>query len=164
MLSEKMVRNLTRQMNRELYSAYLYLGMAAYAASMGLKGIENWFLVQAKEEQEHARKFYDYINKQGARVILEDIERPPQNFSSVLDLFEKTLEHEKKVTQLIHDLVKQAKEEGDRETERFLQWFVKEQFGEEANPSKILKDLKSSIAKDEKTGLSAVDSKLAKRA
>lgn len=164
MISEKMVKSLTRQMNRELYSAYLYLGMAAYAASIGLKGFENWFFIQIKEEQAHARKFYDYINKQGGKVILEDIETPPQKFSSGLDLFEKTLAHEKKVTQLIHDLVKLTQGEGDSETEEFLQWFVKEQAEEEEAPSKIIQDIKSFIGKDEKTGLSKADSELAKRA
>lgn len=163
MLSEKMVKALTRQMNRELYSAYLYFGMAAYAASTGLKGFENWFLAQVREEQDHARRFYDYINEQGARVILQDIETPPQDFSSGIDLFEKTLAHEKEVTGLIHDLVKQAQEENDKETEQFLQWFVKEQVEEEVTPSKILQNLKAELEKDEKSGLATVDSKLAKR-
>jgi ferritin len=163
MISEKMVKGLTRQMNRELYSAYLYFGMASYAALIGLKGFEGWFIAQAKEEQEHARKFYDYINKQGARVILEDIETPPQDFSSGLDLFEKTLEHEKKVTQLIHNLVKQAQEENDKAAEEFLQWFVKEQIEEEATPSRIIQETRNAIGKDGKTGYSDVDAKLAKR-
>lgn len=163
MISEKMVKALRKQMNRELYSAYLYFGMAAYAVSIGLKGLENWFLVQAEEEQKHARKFYDYINQQGARVILEDIKTPPQDFSSAVDIFEKTLAHEKKVSELIHDLVKLAQEEKDKATEQFLQWFVKEQVEEEAAPSKILQNLKAEIEKDEKKGLATIDSQLAKR-
>jgi len=162
-ISEKMTKSLTRQMNRELYSAYLYLGMAAYAASIGLKGIENWFIVQAKEEEAHARRFYDYINNEGARVILENIEAPPQDFSSAIDLFEKTLAHEKKVTQMIYDLAKIAQEEKDKKTEEFLQWFVKEQREEEENPSKILKNIKATIDKDKKRNLSTVNSELAKR-
>lgn len=160
MISEKLVKSLTRQMNREIYSAYLYFGMASYAGSTGLKGFENWFIGQAKEELQHARKFYDYINSRGARVMLEDIETPPQDFSSGLDLFEKTLAHEKKVTGLIHDLVKMAKRENDKATEEFLQWFVKEQIEEEMTPSRILQKIKNAT---KETGLSVVDSELAKR-
>ena len=163
MISEKVVKALTRQMNRELYSAYLYFGMAAYAASIGLKGFENWFLGQVREEQYHARRFYDYICEQGARVILEDIETPPQDFSSAIDMFDRTLVHEKKVTRLIHYLVKLAQEEDDKETEQFLQWFVKEQVEEEATPYRILQNLKREVEKDEKAGPVTVDSKLAKR-
>jgi ferritin len=164
MISEKMAKGLNWQMDRELYSAYLYFGMAAYAASIGLKGFENWFIAQAGEEATHARKFYDYVNKQGARVILEPIERPPQDFSSAVDLFEKTLAHEKKVTQMIRDLVKMAQDENDKETEEFLQWFVKEQVEEEATPSRILQDVKDAVKKDEKTGLFSINNELAKRA
>ncbi len=163
MISENMVKALTRQMNRELYSAYLYFGMASYAASIGLKGFEGWFLAQAKEEEEHALRFYDYIDTRGARVILEDIETPPQDFKSAVEIFEKTLAHEKAVTGLIHDLVKLAVKEGDKETEKFLQWFVNEQVEEEATPSRILKNLKAEVEKDEESGLAAVDSQLAKR-
>ncbi len=163
MISDKLVKALTRQMNRELYSAYLYFGMASYAASVGLKGFESWFIAQAKEEEQHARKFYDYLIERGARVILEDIEKPPQDFSSGLNLFEKTLAHEKKVTQLIHDLVRMAQGENDKKTEEFLQWFVKEQVEEEATPSRILQNIKSAVEKDEKAGLFTINSELAKR-
>jgi ferritin len=163
MASEKMIKTLTRQMNREFYSGYFYYGMAAYASSVGLKGFESWFLGQTKEELQHGHKFYDYISKQGVRVMLEDIETPPQDFSSGLDLFEKTLAHEKKVTGLIHDLVKLAQDENDKETEQFLQWFVKEQVEEEATPSKIIQKIKGAIEKNEKSGYSTVDGELAKR-
>ena len=137
--------------------------MASYAASIGLKGFESWFIAQAKEEEQHARKFYDYLIGRGTRVILEDIEKPPQDFSSAVDLFEKTLAHEKKVTQLIHDLVDMAQEENGKETEKFLQWFVKEQVEEEATPSRILQNIKGAVKKDKKMGLFTINSELAKR-
>ena len=163
MLSEKMASSLSRQMNREMYSGYLYMGMASYAASIGLKGFENWFIAQCKEELEHAKKFYDYLIENGARVIMEDIEKPPQEFTSGLDIFEKTLEHEKKVTGLIHDLVNMAKGEGDSDTEKFLAWFVSEQKEEEATPARIIKSIRDGITKDEKSGYDTVDAQLSKR-
>ena len=156
MMNEKMLKRLNYQINREIYSGYFYLGMAAYAASIGRKGVANWFTAQMKEELVHAQKIYDYVERQGAKVFLEAIEEPPQEFSSVTDLFEKTLEHEKKVTGLIKGLVGLAAEEKDAETEQFLQWFVKEQIEEEAAPAGILKKL------GEK-GEAEVDDELAKR-
>ncbi len=156
MISEKMVKSLNHQVNREIYSAYFYLGMAAYAGAAGMKGVANWFTAQVKEELSHAQKIYDYVSQQGVRVALDAIEEPPQDFLSIIDLFEKTLEHEKKVTAMINDLVVLAVEEKDGETEKFLQWFVKEQIEEEATPAGILK-------KFENKGETEVDSELAKR-
>jgi ferritin len=133
--------------------------MAAYAATIGMKGVANWFTAQMKEELFHAQKIYDYVSRQGAKVDLEAIEEPPQDFTSVKDLFEKTLAHEKKVTGMIRDLVDLAVQEKDGETEKFLQWFVKEQMEEEATPAGILEKIES---KGE-GGISEVDSELSKR-
>ena len=141
MISDKMTESLNRQINREIYSAYLYLGMNAYAVSIGVKGIANWFTVQSREELAHSQIMYNYVNQQGGRVVLEDIEAPEQDFSSVTELFEKTLGHEKQVTAMISNLVTLAKEEKDYATESFLQWFVTEQVEEEANPTDILQKL-----------------------
>jgi len=161
MISENIVKALTRQINREIYSAYFYLGMASYAESKGFKGVSNWFKVQAREELEHARKMYDYLNQQGARVMMQAIEEPPQDFLSVVELFVKTLEHEKKVTRLINDIVTLAKNENDQDMVKFLQWFVKEQVEEEANPANILKNIDTKGS--DKKGLSDIDAQLAKR-
>ncbi|MDP8299787.1 MAG: ferritin [Candidatus Tantalella remota] len=111
MLSDKMINAINAQINREIYSSYLYLGMGSYATSEGLSGIANWFGIQVQEELSHAQKMYDYVNQQGGRVMLLDIEQPPQDFLSAQDLFKKTLEHEKIVTGLINNLVDIAKEE-----------------------------------------------------
>lgn len=161
MLSKKMLESLNEQINKEIYSAYFYLGMSAYAASTGLNGFANWFYTQWKEELGHAKRIFDYVHRQGARVTLKAIDAPPQDFSSGADLFEKTLAHEKKVTGLIHNLVNLAKEESDLATEDFLQWFVKEQVEEEATPAGILKKIKN--AGSEEKGLSEVDVQLAAR-
>ncbi len=161
MLSENMTERLNYQLNREIYSGYFYLGMAAYAASVGLPGFASWFKTQLKEELFHAEKIFDYINQQGARVTLRTIEEPPQDFTSGADLFEKTLAHEKKVTKMIHDLVDLAKSENDNETEKFLQWFVKEQAEEEATPAGILQKLK--LVEEGKEGILKTDGELAKR-
>ena len=161
MLSEKMVKSINHQINREHYSAYLYLSMASYAAVEGLNGFANWFTVQMKEEMFHAEKMYNYVNQQGGRVLLEAIEKPQSDFSSMLDLFEKTLEHEKGVTAMINNLVKLAREENDYATESFLQWYVTEQIEEEASPAEIIQKLKF-IGKDGR-GLLMIDKDLAAR-
>lgn len=142
MFSQKMLNALNRQLNRELYSAYLYLAMASYFDNLGLKGFAHWMKVQAKEELEHAMKFYEYINDRGGRVVLEDIEAPPQEWNNITEVFEKALEHEKKVTKSIHDLVELAKQENDIATQVFLNWFVSEQVEEEKSFSEILQLLK----------------------
>ena len=161
MLSEKMVKSLNRQMNRELYSAYLYMSMAAWAAHENLKGFANWFGVQAKEEFIHADKFYNYIIEQGGRAVMDAIEAPPKDFSSPADLFEKTLAHEKIVTGLINDLVTLARKESDYATEGLLQWFVTEQIEEEATPAEILGKLKL-MGKDGR-GILMIDAELGTR-
>ena len=161
MISGKMIKSLNHQINREIYSGYFYLGMASWAAEQGLNGVANWFQVQLQEELSHAQKFYNYIVDQGGRVLLEAIEQPAQDFSSPLDLFEKTLEHEKKVTALINGLVKQAREENDTATEIFLQWLVTEQVEEESNANDLIQRFKL-VGKDG-SGLLMVDGELAAR-
>jgi len=142
MLSEKMLNALNGQLNKELYSAYLYLSMSARSEYIGLKGFANWFMVQYQEEMTHAMKIYDYINSQGGKVKLLAIDEPPSEFASPLDMFEKTLEHEKFITKSINDLVTLAMKEKDYATNIFLQWFVTEQIEEEANDNDIIAKLK----------------------
>ena len=141
MISEKMNKAINEQINKELYSAYLYVGMAAYAASLSLNGVANWFKVQTREEIEHAVKFMKYITEQCGHIGLKAIDLPDQKFTSVAQLFEKTLAHEKVVTASINGLVSLAKKEGDTATEILLQWYVTEQIEEEANPTAILQKL-----------------------
>lgn len=161
MISRKMTDAINRQINRELYSAYLYLSMASFASSAGLRGFSGWFNVQAREELSHAVKLFDYVAANGPRVLLDDIEKPPQDFLSAADLFEKTLAHEKKVTALINDLLALSKEEKDKATGDFLMWFVKEQEEEEESAAKALEKVKA--AAGDKAVLMTIDSELAKR-
>lgn len=141
MISGKITKAINDQINKEIYSAYLYIGMAAYAASMALGGISNWFRAQAKEELGHAEKFMNYLSEQGGELVLKAIAAPDQKFTSVAGLFDKTLDHEKEVTASIHALVTLAKKEGDTATEIFLQWFVTEQIEEEASVADIIQKL-----------------------
>jgi len=156
-----MVEALNKQVNREVYSAYLYLSMSAYSTFKGLKGFANWFMVQYQEEMTHAMKIYDYINDQGGQVKLMAVQQPPTEFGSPLEMFEKTLEHEKFVTKCINDLVNLAIEEKDNATKIFLHWFVTEQIEEEANDNEIIAKLK--LVGKEGNGLFMVDKELATR-
>jgi len=161
MLSERMMKSLNKQLNAELYSAYLYLSMAAYFESKNLKGFANWMRVQAQEELTHAMKFFDYINERGGRVYLEAIEKPPTEWKSPLDVFEATYEHEVKVTSMINDLVNMSMEEKDHATYNMLQWFVAEQVEEEASADEIRQQLR--MIKEDGRGIMMLDRELKQR-
>ena len=142
MISKKMEDALNNQVNAELYSAYLYLSMAACFESMNLPGFANWMRVQTQEETTHAMKIYDYICERGGRVMLKAIEAPPANWKSPLAAFEAALKHEQKVTGLINNLVNLAVAGKDHATQIFLQWFVSEQVEEEKSADEIVQKLK----------------------
>jgi len=160
-LSEIMVKALNKQLNREVYSAYLYLSMSAYSTFKALKGFANWFMVQYQEEMAHAMKLYDYVSDQGGHVQLMAVAEPPTKFGSPLEMFEKVLEHEKFVTKCINDLVDLAIDEKDHATKIFLQWFVIEQIEEEANDNDVIAKLK--LVGKEGNGLFMIDKELAAR-
>ena len=161
MIGKKMEKALNGQLNAELYSAYLYLSMAAYFESADLPGFANWMRVQFQEEQFHAMKFYDYIIERGGRVTLRDIEAPPSDWDCPLAVFEATLEHEQKVTGLINDLVYLTRQEEDNASEIFLQWFVNEQVEEEDNVNRVLGQLK--LVKNSPQALYMMDKEMAQR-
>ncbi|HCZ07279.1 MAG: ferritin [Thermotogota bacterium] len=133
---------LNEQINRELYSAYLYLAMAAYLDEKNLPGAAHWMRVQAQEEVGHAMRLYNYVVERRGRVVLEAIEKPPVEWKSITDVFESALKHEEKVTSHIHSLVDLAQEEGDHATVSMLKWFVDEQVEEEASVDEILQKLR----------------------
>jgi len=160
-IGDRIVRALNQQLNRELYSGYLYLSMAAYFDSLGLKGFASWMKVQWKEELVHAMKFFDYISSRGGRVELYAIEEPPKSWNSPLNAFEYALEHEKKVTKLINELVDLAIAEKDHATFNMLQWFVMEQVEEEESFSDIVEKLR--LSKDDSGILLLLDAELGKR-
>jgi len=156
-----MLDSLNNQLNAELYSSYLYLSMAAYFESKDLQGFGHWMRVQAQEELFHGMKFYDYIKDRGGKVNLKAIEGPPTNWDSPSAPFEHALNHEKKVTGLINDLVNLAIEEKDHATNNFLQWFVKEQVEEEASADEVVQKLKLTGGKG--NGLFMLDQELSQR-
>jgi ferritin len=161
MIKKKMYDALNKQLNNELYSAYLYLSMSSFAGSIGLKGAANWFMVQYQEEMVHAMKFYNYINSQGEHVQLAAIASPPESFKSLLDMFQQTLKHEQFITSSINNLVDLALKEKDHASNIFLQWFVTEQIEEEENDRDIIGKLK--LIGDNGQGLLMLDSELAAR-
>jgi ferritin len=142
MLSKSMEEALNRQVNREYYSAYLYLAMSAYFETISLKGFARWMRVQSKEERAHAEKIYDYILARGGKVALGDIEAPRAKWTTAGKVFEEVYSHEQKVTGMIHNLVELAVKEKDHATFEMLQWFVREQVEEEANALDILSQIK----------------------
>ncbi len=162
MISKKMEDELNEQVNKEFYSAYLYLAMAAYCTKIGLPGFSHWMRLQYEEENMHVTKMYDYILDQGGKVHLKAIEEPPVEYGSPLEIFEKTLEHEQFVTRSIHKLMDLAVEESDYATQTFLQWYVTEQVEEESNVQDVLNPLR--MVGNDKGGLMMIDQKLGGRA
>ena len=160
-LSKKMEEALNKQLNAELFSSFLYLSMAADFQSKNFTGFATWFEIQAKEENEHAMKFYRYILERGGKVKLLAIDAPKNEWQTPLDAFTEAYEHEKKVTSLIYKLLELAIEEKDYATQEMLQWFVKEQVEEEAQTSQIVEQLK--IIGDSKNGWLMLDHRLGKR-
>ena len=142
MLSEKMTQALNKQLNAEMFSAYLYLSMSAHFADIGMSGFANWMNCQYQEEMAHAMKFYNYILERGEKVTLASIDAPKTEWESPLEVIEDTLKHEQLVTSLINDLVNLAIEEKDHATNIFLQWFVSEQVEEEDSVNEVLSKLK----------------------
>jgi len=161
MLSAKMQDALNEQINRELYSEYIYLSMEAYMRSIDLDGIANFFIVQTQEEHLHAMKIYNFIIDRGGKVELKAIGTPPVEFKSVIDVFEQTLEHENYITKSINELMDVAVRENDHAVISFLKWYVDEQVEEEANVTKILSKLK--LIGGEGHGLLMIDQELAAR-
>ena len=160
-MNKKLRDALNDQINKEFYSAYLYLSMAAYCDSIPLAGFAHWLKVQFHEEWAHGMKLYDFLIRRGEKVVLKTIDRPPVKFPSAPGLFTLVYRHEQKVTGLIKRLCAISGEAGDKDASAFLQWFVKEQIEEEENASRIIAGLKSAETKSD--SVSAMDRKLSKR-
>jgi ferritin len=152
---------LNDQLVAELYSAYLYLSMAAYFEASDLPGFANWMRIQAQEEATHGMKFFAYVNERGGRVTLGQIDAPPTEWDSAQAVFEHVVEHERKVTGLINELVNLAAAESDHATHNFLQWFVGEQVEEEASANAVLQKVR--LAGDTGGGAFMVDRELGAR-
>lgn len=161
MLSEKLLDEMNLQIKHELYSAHYYLAMAAYCEAEDLSGFANFFLEQAKEENFHAMKFFDFVNEMDGRVKILELEEPDNDFGSPLKVFEAALEHEKFVTSRIYKLMDIAIEEKEHATISFLKWFIDEQVEEE----NMMKDIIASLERVEgkASGLYMIDKELGQR-
>ncbi len=138
MLHESVRSLLNQQINKEFYSAYLYLDFSNYYAQAGLDGFANWYQIQAQEERDHAMLFYQYLQNNNAQVTLEAIDKPDKVFTCHMDPLKAGLEHEEYVTSLINDIYAAAYEVKDFRTMQFLDWFVKEQGEEETNAHDLI--------------------------
>ncbi|MBE7054561.1 MAG: ferritin [Ruminococcaceae bacterium] len=138
MMNEKVHELLNQQINKEFYSAYLYLDFSNYFEDVGLDGFANWYKIQAQEERDHAMLFYQYLQNENQKVTLEAIAKPDKVFSCHMDVLKAGLEHEEYVTSLINDIYAAAYNVKDFRTMQFLDWFVKEQGEEETNANDLI--------------------------
>ena len=162
MLSNKLHDALNAQINAELWSAYLYLSMSMDAEAKGLKGVANWFYIQFREEQDHARIFMNYLLSRDCAVKLAPIAEARTAWSSPLEMFRDTLEHEKKVTAMINNLAAIAAEDKDFASSNMLVWFIDEQVEEEENARGMIAACEA--VEGNKFGLYMLDKELAARA
>ena len=160
-MNEKVANLLNDQINKEFYSAYLYLDMANFYSRKGLSGFANWYEIQAKEEQDHAMLMYQYLQNNGEEVTLEAIAKPDKTFTTLMDPLKAGLEHEKYVTSLINNIYAAAHDVNDYRTIQFLDWFVKEQGEEEKNAMDLI--TKMELFGDDARSLYMLNSELAAR-
>ena len=161
MFSKNLHQAINAQINAELWSAYLYLAMSMDAEAKGFKGLANWFHVQYLEEQDHARIFMNYLNSRDAKVVLQPIAEVPTAWNSVLEMFEQTLAHEKKVTALINNLAFIANEDRDFASINRLVWFIDEQVEEEESAREMIAAVEA--VEGNKYGMYMLDKELATR-
>ena len=161
MITSEMSKAINEQINKELFSAYLYKAMSLEAKAKGLNGTASWLKIQADEEVGHADRFEEYLLDQSCDVKMDAIEKPDGSFKDLKELFERVLSHEKAVTASILGLVKIARKNDDVATEIMLQWFVTEQVEEEKNPTEILQKIE--MIHGSSGGLYMLDKELGKR-
>ena len=160
-MDQKVAYLLNDQINKEFYSAYLYLDMANFYTRKGLDGFANWYEIQAKEEQDHAMLMYQYLHNNDVEVTLEAIAKPDKVFSTLMDPLKVGLEHEKYVTSLINNIYSAAVAVNDFRTTQFLDWFIKEQGEEEKNSTDLI--TKMELFGDDARSLYMLNSELAGR-
>jgi ferritin len=152
---------MNEQINKEFFSSYLYLSMAAYFEDKNLMGFAHWMRLQADEEREHAMKSYNFILDAGGRVYLKAIDAPTTEWNSNLEIAEQVAEHEAKVTASIHSLYELALKEKDYAAQVMLQWFITEQVEEEKNAAELVAKLRLIEARG--TAVLMLDHRLSKR-
>ncbi|HEX2989724.1 MAG TPA: ferritin [Anaerolineales bacterium] len=161
MIGKAMQEAMNEQINKEFFSSYLYLSMAAYFEDKNLTGFAHWMRLQADEEREHAMKFYNYILDAGGRVYLKAIDAPETDWKSNLQVAEQVAEHEAKVTASIHELYALALEEKDYAAQVMLHWFISEQVEEEKNAVELVAKLR--MIEERGTAVLMLDHRLSKR-
>lgn len=161
MIEKTMQDAINEQINKELFSSYLYLSMAAYFEAKNLPGFAHWMRMQADEEREHAMKFYDFILDCGGRVELKAIAAPKTDWNSNLEVAEEVAAHEAKVTASIHALYELALKEKNYPAQVMLQWFITEQVEEEKSAAELVADLK--LIEERGTAVLMLDHRLGKR-
>lgn len=161
MLDKKVIELLNSQINKEFYSAYLYLDFANFFESKGLEGFANWYKVQAQEERDHAMLFYQYLQNNNQRVDFQAIGKPDVEMESLMDPLKAALAHEEYVTDSIHTIYTAAQEVHDYRTLQFLDWFVKEQGEEETNANNLI--TKMELFGSDAKGLYMLDNELKTR-
>lgn len=139
MLNSKVAAMLNDQINKELYSAYLYLDFSLYFDSEGLDGFANWYMIQTQEERDHAMLMLKYLQENGVRVTLDAVAKPDKELKDNLEVLNMALAHEQFITNSIHEIYSVAYDEKDFRTMQFLDWFVKEQMEEEKNAEDMIK-------------------------
>jgi ferritin len=152
---------MNEQINKELFSSFLYLSMAAYFTDKNLDGFAHWMHLQADEEYEHAMKFYDFILDRGGRVYLKAIDAPATDWKSNLEVAEEVAAHEARVTASIQDLYELASKEKDYAAQVMLQWFITEQVEEEKSAADLVAKLK--LIEERGTAVLMLDHRLSKR-
>lgn len=161
MLKPKIEEALNAQINAEMWSAYLYLSMAAYCHAEGQPGMGKWFEVQFKEEQDHAKILFNYVISRNGKVNLQAIDAVPTEWNSILNVFENALRHEQSITESINKLFALTSQENDYATQSMLKWFIDEQVEEEENVKTIIDNLK--MIKDNGFGIYMIDKELGSR-
>jgi len=161
MLDKKVANLLNEQINKEFYSAYLYLDFSVYYEQQGLDGFANWYMVQAQEERDHAMLFLKYLQNNGEKVTLEAIAKPDKELNTLMDPLQFGFEHEQYVTSLINDIYAAAYDVKDFRSMQFLDWFVKEQLEEEKNADDMIK--KMELFGNDSKGLYSLDAEYAAR-
>ena len=161
MLDKKMEQAFNEQINKELYSEYLYLAMKAYFSNLNLQGFVNWFNVQVQEEHAHAMGMYDYVIERGGNVELMAIDKPQLEGNCPVTIFEQVQKHEQYITSRINDLMDVAEKEKDRAALSFLDWYLKEQVEEETSVGNVLASLK--LIGEDKKALLMLDKDMATR-
>ena len=137
-MTDKVAKLINEQINKEFYSAYLYLEFSNYYADAGLDGFENWYKIQAQEERDHALLFYQYLHNNDIKVTFEAIDKPDCDLKNNMDPLKAGLKHEQYVTSLINNIYAEAFKDQDFRTMQLLDWFVKEQGEEENNASDMI--------------------------